>query len=475
MPRVIALVLFALSISAAQAAEGPFLATGIKVGEVTSDSAIIWARLTAEPQAPLPELGNAPSREAPDDAIPNLPGTAAGMAGDVSLAISTNPDLSDGKEFETARVGEGTDFTHQWRIGNLWPATKYYLRVSARGASGKTSAQQEGSFTTAAAADQWQDVSFAVITGQAYKDLDHAEGFHIYPAMHKAGIQFLVPTGDTVYYDNDPPLANTVAMARHHWHRMYALPRHVEFHRFVPGYWEKDDHDTVKNDCWPPQGKNADRSDELTGQLTFFKGLKIFREQVPMGEKTYRTIRWGKGLQVWLVEGRDFRSANNAPDGPEKTIWGREQLEWLKTSVLASDADFKVLVSPTPIVGPDRGNKADNHANTAFANEGNAFRRWTQENKLTGKFFVCCGDRHWQYHSVDPATGLDEFSCGPASDKHAGGSPGLDAEYHKFHRVKGGFLTVNVTRREGVPTAAFRFHDVQGQVVHEHVVPGRHD
>jgi alkaline phosphatase D len=475
MTRAFAIVVAAIFASAAGAANGPHQATGIKIGEVTSDSAIVWVRLTAAAKATLPEPASALSREAADDQILGLPGSAAGMAGNVSLVVSTQADLSDAKEYETARVGAATDFTNQWQIRNLRPATKYYLRITANGADGKASAQQEGSFTTAALPDQWQDVSFAVITGQAYKDLDHAEGFHIYPAMRKAGVQFLVPTGDTVYYDNDPPLANTVAMARHHWHRMYALPRHVEFHRFVPGYWEKDDHDTVKNDCWPPQGKNANRSDKLEGPLTFFKGLKIFREQVPMGEKTYRTFRWGKGLQVWLVEGRDFRSANNAPDGPDKTIWGREQLEWLKSTVLASDADFKVLVSPTPIVGPDRGNKADNHANDAFAHEGNAFRKWTQDNKLAGRFFVCCGDRHWQYHSVDPATGLHEFSCGPASDKHAGGSPGKDDEYHKFHRVKGGFLTVNVARREGAPAIAFRFHDVQGEVAYEHVVSGRRD
>lgn len=190
-----------------------------------------------------------------------------------------------------------------------------------------------------------------------------------------------------------------------------------------------------------------------------------------MGEKTYRTFRWGKGLQIWLTEGRDFRSPNNMPDGPEKTIWGREQLEWLKSSLLASDAEFKVLISPTPVVGPDRGNKADNHSNATFGQEGNAFRKWVQDNKLTGNFFTCCGDRHWQYHSVDPATGLNEFACGAASDKHAGGSPGLDPEFHKFHCVKGGFLTISVSRPAEVPTIAFRHHDVEGAVVYEFVLP----
>lgn len=471
MPRVIALFLVVLSIGATRAEDGPFLATGIKVGEVTSDSAIVWARLTAIEKPVQPALGEAQPAKASDDDISGLAGSVPGMAGEVSLAISTSPGFADSKEFETALVNAATDFTHQWRIANLKPATKYFVRVTAAAKEGQPTAKMEGSFTTAPAAGEWQDVRFAVMSCQSHRDRDELENFRIYPSMQKAGIAFYVATGDNVYYDSDPPLADTVQLARFHWNRMHGLPGLVEFHRNVPGYWEKDDHDTVKNDSWPPPGKNADRSDALDGKLNFYKGLKIFREQVPMGDKTYRTVRWGKGLQIWLTEGRDFRSPNNMPDGPDKTIWGREQMDWLKSSLLASDADFKVLISPTPVVGPDRKNKADNHSNATFGAEGNAFRKWAADNKLTGNFFVCCGDRHWQYHSVDPATGLNEFSAGAASDKHAGGSPGLDPEFHKFHRVKGGFITVGVSRPADQPTITFRHHDVDGQVVYERVFP----
>jgi alkaline phosphatase D len=203
--------------------------------------------------------------------------------------------------------------------------------------------------------------------------------------------------------------------------------------------------------------------------MTFEDGLRIFREQVPMGEgPTYRTFRWGEDLQIWLVEGRDFRSPNTLPDGPGKSIWGQEQKEWLRRSMRQSDATWKLLISPTPIVGPDRENKNDNHANDGFASEGDEIRRW-----LAGHFpdngFVLCGDRHWQYHSVDPETGVQEFSVGAASDEHAGGTPGLDPEYHRFHRLAGGFLAVTVDRPQGIPTITFRLLDVDGEVQHEHV------
>jgi alkaline phosphatase D len=295
-----------------------------------------------------------------------------------------------------------------------------------------------------------------------YRDMDHPEGFHMYEAMRKLAPHFIVPTGDNVYYDSEDPRATTVELARYHWHRMYSYPHHVAFYLQVPAYWEKDDHDTLFDDCWPTMNPPQ------MLPLSFADGQRIFLEQVPLiGEKTFRTYRWGKGLQVWLTEGRDFRSSNKAPDGPGKTIWGAAQKKWLMESLLASDADFKVLVSPTPIVGPDRTNKADNHSNAAFAHEGSEFRAWVQKN-LPSNFFVACGDRHWQYHSVHPDTGVQEFSSGPASDQHAAGSPGYNPRYHKFHLVKGGFLAVNFLRAGAGSRIIFRLHDVHGKTVYEY-------
>ncbi len=225
------------------------------------------------------------------------------------------------------------------------------------------------------------------------------------------------------------------ALARLHWERMFSLPRLVAMMRSTSSYWLKDDHDTLTNDSWP--GMKA-------GELTFAEGQRIFRQQAPMGAQSYRTFRWGRDLQIWFTDGRDFRSPNTMPDGPEKTIWGAEQKAWFKRTVKESDATWKVLISPTPLVGPDRKNKNDNHSNDGFAHEGDEIRDWLKAN-VPDNFFVVCGDRHWQYHSVHPATGVQEFSVGPASDSHAGGTPGENKEYHRFHRVEGGFLCVELS------------------------------
>lgn len=470
--RAAAIVLAAVAVFAAGSAgelHAAHLGMGFRVGEVTQNSAVVWTRITASRERNRTGFRD-PKKQEPriDEYVPSpvkvadREGEILGAPGEVRVGIAAGQGPLRWSAWETAKAED--DFVRQFRLADLEPGTRYAVKIEARDRDGApVSAVAAGSFGTPAAAGTFREVTFGVVTGQSYWDLDHAEGFHIYPAMEKQGLDFLVPTGDTVYLDSESPRARTVELARHHWHRMYSLPRLIRFHLQVPGYWEKDDHDAWRDDCWPTM-----RSPWMN-PLTFEQGLRIFREQVPMGEKTYRTVRWGKGLQVWLVEGRDFRSPNDMPDGPDKTIWGAEQKKWLTDSLLASDATFRVLVSPTPIVGPDRGNKGDNHSNAAFSHEGDWFRNWVKEQGLRN-FYVCCGDRHWQYMSIHP-TGLREFSCGPASDEHAGGNPPQDKEIQPFLRVKGGFLTVKVDRKNEVPWITFRHHDVHGAVVHEYLAP----
>lgn len=441
-------------------------ATGVKVGEVSIDSAIIWMRVTAHSRRNAQGLVlRGPENRSLDPGVKlsDLEGVCPGAPGRVRVRYGARPDLKDARATEWVEVTAETDFAHQFRLRNLKPATLYYFAAETAGPRGQPEhGSLRGSFRTAPPPNACADVTFTVITGQNYKHLDHPDGFNIYEAIAKLAPDFIVPTGDSVYYDGDAPHATTSAIARHHWDRMYSLPRHIAFHLRVPGYWEKDDHDTLSDDCWPamPPRKML--------PMTFEDGQRVFLQQVPMGDKTYRTCRWGKALQIWLPEGRDFRSPNDAQDGPRKSIWGAEQKRWLEQSILASDAAWRVLVSPTAIVGPDRIKKGDNHANAAFFYEGNEIRQWIKEH-VPDNFFIACGDRHWQYHSVHPETGVEEFSCGPASDQHAGGSPGYDPRYHRFHRVQGGFLSVSVRCEGKQSTIAFRFHDVHGAVLYEHV------
>jgi alkaline phosphatase D len=258
-----------------------------------------------------------------------------------------------------------------------------------------------------------------------------------------------------VYYDQK---AKSVPLAYWHWQRMFGLMNNVDFYRQVPTYFMKDDHDTWMNDCYP------EMKTQFMGDLTFQKGVEIFKQQVPYGKKPYRTFRWGKHVQVWLMDGREYRNSNNLPDGPNKTIWGKEQMDWFKTTLDASDATYKLVISPTPIVGPDRIQKKDNHANSGFMYEGNLIRKFLAGRK---NLFMICGDRHWQYVSKHKTSGLMEFSCGPASDEHAGGWKKDDIlPEHKYLNIVGGFLDVQVKGSTVGAEIVFTHYSVNGEELH---------
>jgi alkaline phosphatase D len=431
-------------------------ATGTKVGEVTDTQATIWTRITAQTarnSSGLDVRGSPAQAPSPLPDRDTLLGACPGAPGMVRVRYNTTINLDSARATQWVRVNADSDFTHTFDLANLQPGTPYWFAVDTADPDGSPAhGSLRGQFRTAPAPNAARSVTFCVVTGQMYRDLDHEDGFHIYPAISALNPDFLVLTGDNVYYDNEAPKAINPSLARYHWERMYSLPRHVELMRRIPAYWEKDDHDLLDNDCWPGQ---------TMGDLTFSLGQRLFREQTPVGDTPYRTFRWGKALQIWLTEGRDFRSPNTDHDGPDKTIWGERQWSWLRQSLQASDASWKVLISPTPIVGPDRAKKNDNHANRGFAHEGNRIRSWFQQN-MGDNFFVACGDRHWQYHSIHPTSGVQEFSCGPASNQHAGGTPGAHPDYHRYHKVQGGFLSVQASPT----TITFRFHGVHGDVAY---------
>jgi alkaline phosphatase D len=84
--------------------------------------------------------------------------------------------------------------------------------------------------------------------------------------------------------------------------------------------------------------------------------------------------------------------------------------------------------------------------------------------------FTACGDRHWQYVSVDAETGVKEFSCGPTSDKHAGGwSNDQLLPEHRYLNVQGGFLAIAVERKDGKPVLTARHYNVDGELCNEDV------
>ena len=446
---------------------------GIKIGEVDQTSALIWTRLTQNAQpnhdgadfirpAKRDKKNRGPlsmAEQLPEGkTLADMRGAVPGAAGSVRISWTGINDQKTSTEW--IPVNADKDHTAQYRINDLKPGSSYTLTVESRDTDGQAGQRIRGKFRTAPAADQEAPISLVVVSCQEYSRRDSPEGHKIYPSMLALDPDFFVHTGDIEYYDKPDPFATNRELARFKWNRLYGLPKLSKFHSQVSSYFIKDDHDTTMNDAWP--GMNY-------GELTWQQGLDLFREQFPIKKDNYRTIRWGKDLQIWLVEGRDFRSPNTMPDGPEKSIWGKEQKEWFLRTFKESDATFRLLISPTTIVGPDRGSKGDNHANKAFTHEGDEIRKFIASQKNA---YIVCGDRHWQHVSIDGKTGVKEFSCGATSDKHAGGwKPDNILPEHQYLKVKGGFLGITVSREKGTPTLKATHYSVDGKVYNVDINP----
>jgi alkaline phosphatase D len=288
------------------------------------------------------------------------------------------------------------------------------------------------------------------------KPYDGADKLLGYPTLVKmqafADSHFVIGAGDSVYYDTPKQsIATSLPQMRAKWQQQFALPRLVQFLGSMGSYWMKDDHDFRFDD--------GDRAGERPPSPEL--GIRVFKEQMPVVPRedferpTYRSVRATADVQLWFLEGRDYRSPNAMEDGPGKTIWGIEQKRWLQSTLRGSDATWKFIITPTPMVGPDMDKKRDNHTNSrGFRHEGTEFFAWLKASGMRNVVLLT-GDRHWQYHSVHP-TGVSEFACGSLSRENAVGDPprpgtpgstdpeGLVDQKFVTSVQDGGFLRVNV-------------------------------
>jgi len=416
------------------------------------------------------------------------------IAGSGCFQVSEDSSFYQVKETEWIKTGPAEDFIIKKYISDLAPDTRYYYRVKALITNEvDTIYSSAGQFNTLPDPESKRTVSFAVSTGFHYekfygidsrvnKDsqyppatgLDKEMGFGAFDQVRKLEPDFFVANGDVVYYDNSELRAKNVGEMRAKWHRYLAMPRNKELCTSMPVIYLKDDHDYRFNDC--------DTTDIKFSEPSHLLGIQVFKEQVPVTDpenklaKTYRTVQAGKLLQIWFLEGRDYRSPNLMEDTAEKTIWGYKQKQWLKQTLLESQATFKIIVSPTPMIGPDDAYKKDNHTNSGgFQSEQKEFFQWLLDNNFFDKdLYFICGDRHWQYHSKHP-NGFEEFSSGAFINQNSrpGRKPGdpkstdpeakIVSSYMQYDEWGGGFLYVKAFLDDDLPNIRFSFRDVNGQ------------
>lgn len=478
----IAVGLFTPNTYAADA--GPKAGMGIMVGEVTDTSAVVQVRLTKTDKL--------------------VKGDLPGSSGFVQFTLTPAETSKEIGHASLIRVHKDSDFIARAVFKKLQPGMRYVCSTKIGSARSKIKPGPIGTFRTLPGAVQSKTTRFVVVTGMNYAkfhgddrinrklhkkqnntDLpkpyagkDKHLGYPALASILKKQPHFFVGTGDNIYYDTPTkPRAQTITEMRRKWHEQFVQPRYRNLFAKVPTYWMIDDHDYRVDDC------------DNTGKYkpSPALGKRMMLEQLPYGPgkdpKTYRTHRVSKELQVWFPENRLYRSPNKMKDGPKKSIWGAEQKAWLKRTLAASDAKFKLLISPTPMIGPDDKRKTDNHTNLGgFRHERDEFFAWLKKTGLDKKhFYIVCGDRHWQYHSIHP-TGIEEFSCGALVDANSrlGRKPGdpkstdpkgLIKQVYAQKKRSAGFLMITVKPAKGdAPSSlAFSWFDELGKPLHSTV------
>jgi len=396
-------------------ASGNLLPQGIAVGDVTSQSALLWLR-TDGPM--MVQLEWAPV--AAWDLVSKM-ATAVAPVGRSPL-FTTVPE---------------TDFTLAIPLEGLMPATRYRLFVFAgtkgrEGSPTEARAVARGEFTTLPDVKSHVPVTFAWsgdLGGQG-RCRRGAVGYPIFDVMRAQQLDFFLFLGDTMYADDvcpSPPnepgadfRATTLAeyRARHRDQRgAEALRR---FLGSVPVSVIWDDHEVRDNfagsfDSQMPAGRQA---------LREYWPIRVAADDA---QRLYRTVRAGADLEVFILDTRQYRSPNAVQDGPAKTMLGERQLQWFLSGLAESTATWKVIVTTVPLSIPKGGGVGvPGNDGWAGGTDGTGFERERQvivdrilRRRVKNVVFLA-GDVHYvQANAYDPdgdgTADFHEFVAGPLS------------------------------------------------------------
>lgn len=325
---------------AGETTTGPRATHGIAVGEVGANHAVIWSRTDRRARMRL-ELR--PS----DD-----PGAQPIFTGELPV---------DGE----------TDFSGRFALEDLAPATGYRAVVWFADATGTEGPPEAATFRTAPAASDSAPVRLAWggdLAGQGICR-DARDGFPIFRPILAERPDVFVGLGDMIYADDvcHPvgPLGNAQVGGdfgpatdldgfRAHWRYAREDPGFRALLATTPYVAVWDDHEIV-NDAGPHHDTRAEPPYRAHVPLLPL-ARRAFLEWNPLadGQLLHRRLRWGRHLELFLLDTRSYRDPNLAPDdGPEpKTLLGTGQRRWLEHVVPGSDATWKVIVSSVPISIP---------------------------------------------------------------------------------------------------------------------------
>lgn len=324
-------------------------------------------------------------------------------------------------------VTAGSDLTGKLTLNGLAPATRYAVRVS------QGQAHADAEFVTAPAPDTPARVTFiwsGDLGGGGYCRPQDG-GYRIFRPMLERRADFFAFVGDTIYADVpcDRPgvvsgadfRARTVAeyRARHRYQLEDAPLQALLRSTSVYAIW--DDHE-VRNDFSGPH-------DALmpVGRQAL---LDYWPIAPPTEEPTrlYRRFRWGRLLEVFILDTRQYRSRNTDPDGVGKTMLGAAQKRWLLDAVTSSTALWKVVVTSVSLSIPTgRPDARDSWTGVSpfglpqdgagFVTERDSILEYFRKRDVKNLVFVAADVHHAEVIRHEPARSwvFHELVAGPLS------------------------------------------------------------
>ncbi len=334
--------------------------TAVATGDVTSRSAVLWAR-AERPGRLVAEVTSGRFRR-------RLRGPWAG------------PD---------------SDLTAKTLLRGLPPGREYDVRLAFEDRDGVLGAPTRASFATAPVQPRATSFVWTGDTcGQGWGINPDLGGLVAYRAMHETRPDFFVHAGDTVYADGpiqeevvEPDgqvwrnlvipevtkVAETLAEFRGR-HRYTLLDDHVRaMYAEVPLVAQWDDHETTNN-WWHGEVLTDERyTTERRVDVLAARGRRAWQEYVPIAEprahrrgrgrddgfapaRIYRKVERGPHLDVFCLDMRSHKDPNTPGLERERTrILGEEQVAWLVDGVRRSRATWKVISADMPLglVVPD--------------------------------------------------------------------------------------------------------------------------
>ncbi|WP_199174874.1 alkaline phosphatase D family protein [Halegenticoccus soli] len=343
---------------------------GAQVGDVREDRALIWSR------------ADGPAR--------------------MYVHLSTDDDFSDAKLIRGPAALAATDYTATVDLVGFPSGEEIHYRVvfeSLRN-PGKRSAPVGGSFRTPPS--ERRDVRFVWggdVAGQGWGINPEFGGMKTFEAMLATDPDFFVHSGDAVYADGPLPecvelddggvwrnvvteaksdVADTPDEFRGNYRYNLLDDHYRRFVSEVPMIPQWDDHE-VTNNWYPDEILPADDPHDVRSvNLLAARGQRAFLEYMPIrpredaADAVYENFPYGPSLEVFRLDMRSYRGPNTentqTDPGPNTALLGEEQLTWLKESLAASEATWKVIASDMPIglVVPD----GDRYEAVANADDG---------------------------------------------------------------------------------------------------------